>query len=129
MNSKLIKQILFVFALMVGAITLVSILPTALAAPVIGAEDNVVSDLTGGESSFKTLVLRIVSYFLTFLGLIAVIMIIFGGVTYVTAGGRDEAIGNGKKIIMYALIGLVIILLSFVAVKAVLDAGVEASAT
>ena len=75
---------------------------------------------TGGEGSIRALVLRIVDFFLLFLGLIAVIMIIYGGITYVTAGGNDEKVGKAKKIIMYAIVGIVIVLISFALVNTVI---------
>lgn len=123
-KKRLVKQILFVFALMVGALALTSVLPVASAA-ILGTGDNPaeVSAATGGETSLRQLVLRIVNYFLTFLGIVAVIMVIYGGVTYVTAGGADEAVGKAKKIIMYALIGIIIVLLSFALVNTILGAG------
>lgn len=125
MNKKLIKQVLVVFGLMVGALALVSFLPGVANAALLGAGDNVqsVSEETGGATSLRTLILRMVNYFLTFLGVLAVIMIIYGGVTYVTAAGKDEALGNAKKIIMYALVGIVIVLLSFALVNTILGAG------
>jgi len=127
MNKKLIKQILVVFGLMVGALAMVSFLPAANAA-LLSPSDNVQSvyEETGGATSLRVLALRMVNYFLTFLGVIAVIMIIYGGITYVTAAGKDEAVGNAKKIIMYALVGIVIILLSFALVNTVLGAGTGA---
>ncbi len=128
MNSRknLIKQILFVFALMVGALTIVSFLPgVASATSLINPGDNpsAIAGATGGEGSLRQLVLRMVNYFLTFLGIVAVIMVIYGGVTYVTAAGNDEALGNAKKIIMYALVGIIVILLSFAIVNTILGAG------
>jgi len=125
MNKQLIKQVLFVFGLMVGALALVSFLPGIANAALLQQGDNVssVAEETGGEGSLRALVLRMVNYFLTFLGVIAVIMIIYGGVTYVTAAGKDEAVGNAKKIIMYALIGIIIVLLSFALVNTILGAG------
>lgn len=123
-KSQLIKQTLLVFALMVGAISIFSVLPTAAAA-ILNPGDNpdAVSTATGGETSLRGLVLTVINYFLGFLGLVAVIMVVYGGVTYVISAGNDEQIGNAKKIIMYALIGIVIILLSFVIVRAILGAG------
>jgi hypothetical protein len=118
-SKKLIKQTLIIFALMVGALVLINALPMAAAAP-IGSEDR--PDIAA-EGSLRGVVLRIINYFLGFLGLLAVIMVIYGGVTYVTAAGNDEAIGNAKKIIMYALIGIIIILLSFAVVNTILGAG------
>ncbi len=123
MKSKTLKQVLIVFGLMIGALSLMSIIPSAAAAVISGGDQPTeLSSITGGESSIRQLALRIVNYFLTFLGLIAVIMVIYGGITYVIAGGEEEKIGEAKKIIMYALVGLVIILLSFALVNTVLGA-------
>jgi uncharacterized membrane protein len=69
-----------------------------------------------------------VSYFLGFLGVLAVLLIIYGGVMYMTAAGEQGKIDKGKKVIMYAVIGIIIILLSFVVVQAILNAGTGVSA-
>jgi len=79
-----------------------------------------ISAATGGEGSIRALVLRIIDFFLLFLGLLAVIMIIYGGITYVTAGGNDEKVGKAKKIIMYAIVGIVVILISFALVNTII---------
>ncbi len=123
-KMKLIKQVVILLALMTGAITLFSFIPIAGAQFLTETDrPDVIGGATGGATSLRELVLRIVNYFLTFLGLLAVLMIIYGGVTYVISAGNDEAVGNAKKIIMYALIGIIVILLSFVLVNAVLGAG------
>ena len=89
------------------------------------ATDNpsTVSNATGGETSARALVLTIVNFFLGFLGLIAVLMIIYGGVLVLTSAGNPEGADKGKKILTYAAIGIVIILLSFAFVATVLTAG------
>lgn len=122
-KTQLIKQALIVLGLMVGAITILNLLPAASASGFIKPEDNIVAPETGGETSLRQMVLTVVNYFLGFLGLLAVVMIIYGGITYVSSAGNDDAVGKAKKIIMYALVGIVIILLSFVLVNAVLGAG------
>ncbi|MFA6992191.1 MAG: hypothetical protein WC269_02825 [Candidatus Gracilibacteria bacterium] len=124
-KSKVLKQALLVFALMTGALALVSAFPGIASAALIGPGDNPsgVGDATGGEGDIRALVLRIVNFFLGFLGVVAVIMVIYGGVTYVTAAGKDDAIGNAKKIITYSLVGIVIILISFALVNTILGAG------
>lgn len=123
-NLRNIKQILFIFALMVGALTLVSFIPVA-GASFISDQDNLeaVRSATGGETDLKKLILKILNFFLTFLGILAVIMVVYGGVTYVTSAGNDEGIGNAKKIITYAVVGLIVILLSFAIIRTVLSAG------
>lgn len=81
-----------------------------------------VAAATGGQSSARALVLTIVDYLLGFLGLLAVLMIIYGGVMMVISEGGEEA-KKGKQIIMWAAIGIVIILLSFAIVNTILGAG------
>lgn len=82
-----------------------------------------VTEATGGEASARSLVLTIVNFFLGFLGLIAVLMVIYGGVLVLTSAGNPEQAGKGKKILLYAAIGIVIILLSFAFVSTILGAG------
>ncbi|MBU1018899.1 MAG: pilin [Patescibacteria group bacterium] len=91
-------------------------------AALIDASDNPenISAATGGEGSFRTLARVIINFFLYFLGFIATAMIIYGGVLYVTSGGQDEQTGKAKKILIYAIVGIVIILLSFAIVNTVI---------
>lgn len=79
------------------------------------------AEATGGQGSFRDLLLTFLNFFLGFLGIVAVIMVIYGGVLYVTAAGNQESIDKGKKIIMYAVIGIVIILLAFALVNTLLS--------
>lgn len=79
-----------------------------------------ISEATGGEGSLKTLTKSFLDFILGFLGFIAVVMIIYGGFLYVTAAGEQDKVDKGKKIIMYALIGIVIIMFSFVIVNTLL---------
>ncbi|MFA6918631.1 MAG: hypothetical protein WC244_00745 [Patescibacteria group bacterium] len=59
-----------------------------------------------------------ISLWYTFLvgvaGLLAMVMIVFGGVNWLTSGGSSSAIGDAKKTISSALIGLTLALLSYV---------------
>ena len=84
---------------------------------------SVLGEATDGESSFRVIVKRIIDFILLFLGLIAVVMVIYGGFLYVTSAGNEEAVGKGKKILIYAALGIVIILISFALVNTLLGAG------
>ncbi len=117
-------------SLITGAVLMVSSLSMVSAqSGFINNSDNpnAVSTATGGQTSFRQLALTIVNFFLSFLGLIAVIMIIYGGFLYVSAAGNQEKIESAKKIIMYAIIGIIVILLSFAIVNTVLGAGTGAT--
>ncbi len=91
----------------------------------ISGQDNPsrIAAQTGGEGSARNLILTIVNFFLGFLGLLAVLMVIYGGILVLTAAGEPEKAGKGKKILLYAAIGIVIILLSFAIVNTVFQAG------
>lgn len=85
--------------------------------PQTGAAPNVAAQGTLGQN-----ITTIINYALGLLGLIAVGFLIFAGIMMVTAGGAEEQIGKAKKIITYAVIGIVIILLSYTIVTFVTSA-------
>lgn len=124
-NKKIIKQALLVAAMMIGALSLLHVLPVASA---LALPDPEVDPSGTGEGSLRVVVVQMVDYFLGFLGLLAVIMVIYGGVLYVTAGGKEEQSNKAKKVIMFAVIGLIIILLSYALVNTVIGAGNTAAA-
>lgn len=63
----------------------------------------------------------IVKYLITFLGIIAVIIILYGGFVWMTAAGSEDRVGKAKKIIIAGIIGLIIIIASFAIVNFVLN--------
>jgi hypothetical protein len=75
---------------------------------------------TGSEGSFRTILRTIINFVLYFLGLVATIMVIYGGFLYITSQGEDT--DKAKKVLMYAAIGIVIILISFALVNTLLTA-------
>ncbi|MBP7670752.1 PKD domain-containing protein [Candidatus Gracilibacteria bacterium] len=68
----------------------------------------------------RSYILRIVNFALGFLGLIAVIVVIYGGVVYVTAAGESDKTEKGRSSIKFAVIGLLIVLGSFAFVNTVI---------
>jgi len=56
---------------------------------------------------------------------LSVIFIIFGAIQFLTAYGNEEKIGNAKKTVIFAVIGLVISLLSFAIVQLVFFTGFQ----
>ncbi len=108
---------------MTSAVLALSTVSTVSAQNFISQGDNPVASATGGQSSLRLLVLQIVNFFLGFLGLIAVVMIIYGGFLYISAAGKEDKVEQGKKIIMYSVIGILIILASFAIVYTILGAG------
>ena len=64
----------------------------------------------------------IINWFLALVGITAVIFIIYGGLQYITSQGDEKKAETGKRVIIYAVIGLVVIGISAVVVNFVLGA-------
>ena len=76
---------------------------------------------TGVTSSLGSLANNIVTIFSYVVGAISIIMIIYGGLRYVTSGGDSNSVGGAKNTIIYAIIGLVIVALAQLIVHFVLN--------
>lgn len=85
-------------------------------------------DVTGYDPSLteaedaKTFAKNIANFALGFLGLIAVLIIIYSGFLYVTSRGEEGPMESGKNGIKYALIGIIIIFSSYAVVNTILQA-------
>lgn len=77
--------------------------------------------------SAREFIVNVTNFVLGFLGLAAVIVIIYGGILYVTAAGEEERAGKGKKSITYAIIGLIIVLMSFALVNTIIGGAASGS--
>ena len=69
----------------------------------------------------RVLAIRTIQWVLGSLGLIAVVMIIYGGFTWMTSGGNAQRIETAKKVITYAVVGLIIMILSWAFVTFVIS--------
>ena len=120
---KSLKQFGISMALTITGLLLFSAI--AQAAGLDPTQDSIpfVNDISGGQTSLRGIILTIVNFFLTFLGLLTVVMVIYGGFLYVSAGGAEENVGKAKKILLYSVIGIVIIVASFAFVNTVLQVG------
>ena len=119
-GKKFLKQAVIIMTLIAAGLTLFHFVPVLAQENPGDVSTDWLRTHTGDATDIRQLILTIVNYVLGFLSVIAVIMIIYGGMLYVTAAGKQESIDKGKKIIMYTIIGIVIIMLSFVVVNAVL---------
>lgn len=74
-----------------------------------------------GTADLESTVIKIVQWVLAFLSLIAVVMILYGGFVWMTAGGNEDKVSTAKKTISAAVIGLIVILLAWAIVTFVLS--------
>lgn len=83
------------------------------------------TELVGEGGIFR----HITSVALGIIGAVSVIMLIWGGLRYIISGGDSKKITDAKNTILYAIIGLIIALLSYAIIQFVLDSIVSTSAS
>lgn len=71
--------------------------------------------------TFPVVVGKIIGVFLTLMGAIFLILIIYGGFTWMTASGEPEKIKKAQQIIKNAIIGLIIVLAANVITQFILQ--------
>jgi len=72
-----------------------------------------------GNTNIVEVITRIITFLLTFLAALAVLIILVAGVMYITSGGDEGKVETAKNWILYAIIGLIIALLGWVIVNIV----------
>ncbi|MCD4762304.1 pilin, partial [bacterium] len=78
-------------------------------------------DLVTTNEDPRDVAVNIVRYLMTFLGIIAVVIILWGGFKWMTAAGNEDKVASAKKIIAAGAIGLVVILAAFAIVTFVIN--------
>ena len=100
--------------------------PLAMDAPVFA---NAKSEVTSGVSSVNdgnstdlpSFITNIVNILLFLAGAIAVIVIIIGGIRYVMSSGDAGQVQAAKNTILYAVVGLVVVIMAYAIVNFVIN--------
>lgn len=74
------------------------------------------SEVSSARSAADIL-LSVLNFLLGIVGTLSIIMLVVGGVMFLTAAGSQDRITTGKKIVTYALLGVVVALASLVIVR------------
>ena len=75
-------------------------------------------DLVGPDGVFT----KISNTLLLIIGIISVVMLIYGGFRYIISGGDNKKVADAKNTILYAIIGLIISLLAYAIINFVITA-------
>ena len=102
--------------------------PTSRAVNVFGGQADqtvdggkVVTNDKNGSSKLPALLSQVISTVFVVLGMLAVIMIVIGGIRYTTSNGDAAQIKAAKNTILYAVVGLVLAILAYAIVNFVLS--------
>lgn len=82
---------------------------------------NKTQDAAGGLE-MNDVIKTIITTMLFIVGILAVIMIIYGGIRYVTAHGDKTQVASAKDTVVYAVVGLVVAIVAYALVDWVVKA-------
>ena len=68
---------------------------------------------TVAENTPSSVIARFINAILGLVGILFLVILVYGGVLYLTSGGQEEKIKQAKKMLVSAIIGTVIIVISY----------------
>lgn len=119
----------------VTLVTLISLVSVAFVAPLVSADAKSAvckgaglvagtdgcEDPSGNTPDVNDTVRRGLNLFSAILGIIAVVMIMIGGLKYMTSQGDSSQMNSARNTLIFAAVGLVIVVLAQVVVRFVLQ--------
>jgi len=114
---KYIKSFLFTGVVVLLA---VSVFPAAAQIAPLKDDQCIGLECEGGLTAVVKIITNILNGFLVLVGLAAGAALIYGGVTYIMSSGDEEKTARAKRIVIYAIIGLIVIGLSAAVVNGVI---------
>ena len=120
--SKHLKTFIatIVSVLSVYAVSLPAMAYDICSDPKIDPDIRAAQGCTSTADKLPDTIITILNVVITVTGLLAVIFIIIGGVHYMTSAGDSNKVKKAKDTILYAVIGLIICVLSFAIVNFVI---------
>jgi phage shock protein PspC (stress-responsive transcriptional regulator) len=88
---------------------------------------NVGDNLGLPTGDVRVTIARIVRVAMGLLGIVVVMIVLYGGFLWMTAGGNDEQVGTAKKFIVSGVIGLAIVLSAYAIATFVIGSLVNAT--
>lgn len=112
-------------AIMAGVLAIAgagaSMIPTYAASSIQNGINRVAKDGGLENKNIEGTVTNVINIFLYIVGILAVVMIIVGGVQYTTSAGDQAKVTKAKNTILYGIIGLVVSVLAYAIVNFVLS--------
>ncbi|MEY4722782.1 MAG: Type secretion system pilin [Candidatus Parcubacteria bacterium] len=110
----------------IGALTVAAVAIPMLAFAQGGASVDVglnyATAIGLGTQDVRTTVSNVIRAFMGLLGIVAVVIILYGGFKWMIAAGNEEKVGEAKKLIISGIIGLVIIMSAYAIAQFVVGA-------
>ena len=107
-NCKFILLLSFIFYLLLSSVF-----------SVFAQDEEFPSPL--GELTMTQIIANVIKFVLGIVGVLALIMIIYGGITWMTSGGNIEQVKKGKNTLVWAVLGLAVVFLAYSLVYFVIE--------
>jgi hypothetical protein len=117
----MISRRILVLILIFVSCFLVADFSLAQSSPDVGIEYAENLDLQGGGQDVRVFLARVVQVALAFLGIIAVIYVMYAGWLWMTSEGAEDKVSKAKKTLVNAVIGLIIMLSAFMIVTWIIN--------
>ncbi len=117
--KQTLKNINWLNVAKVALAAVIILAPAAVTYAQLPTNIGTTAGLRRDETSFSQLVTFVINIMLGIAFVVAVLFLIIGGFQYITSAGNEEAAEKGKGTVVNALIGIVIIILSYVMVNVV----------
>ncbi len=126
MNRSRLKRLVLGFIAVFALATVLPFVPHALA-QIPSADLAAVGDTGIPVTDIRIIVARLIRIVISLLGIVLVALIIYAGILYMLARGDKDKVQDAWKIIRNAIIGLAIVLASYVITTFVLNALLRAA--
>lgn len=115
MKSLLLKNSTLISAISIFLVLLLSFSFVATAADDLYGLNTTAENagLAGGPTDLAVIIGNFIRYVLGLIGLILLVLIVFGGFLWMTSAGSEEKIKKAKGIITNAVLGLIIVLAAY----------------
>ena len=74
-----------------------------------GADIPAIPGTANDAAGVRPAIIRVINFVLGFLALVAIIFVIVGGIRILASAGNEENVTKGRKTIVFAIIGLIVV--------------------
>lgn len=107
-------RVLIAVAIFIATMFAFLVVPEIASAQIdVSSQDTVAESAGFADASLTDIIGGIIAAFLGFLGIIALVIVIYAGFLWMTAGGNVEQIAKAKKWLINGVVGLLIILSAY----------------
>jgi hypothetical protein len=123
MSKKFINGV--ASATILAALALPAVAFAQVTADSLGLYYGKYTGLTGQD--IRVTIAKVIQTAMGLLGIVAVLIILYAGFKWMTAGGNEESVGEAKKILTAGIVGLIIIISAYAIASFVVSSLVTAS--